>query len=128
MTGFLLPTERHCCGNVEAFRPHGLLPRRLYRQCGLRVRWDFLLADRGHGRGSLRIADRRTGAARREIAKITLFFVMLATSISVMSVAAQAAGDRGVAAVETVQIVATGDVATAQDVAISQAGDKAPGS
>src|SRR5207302_2847382 len=37
MTSFLLPTERQCCGDDEAFGPHGILPRRLYGQCAAPV-------------------------------------------------------------------------------------------
>jgi hypothetical protein len=31
------PTERHCCGMIEGLGPSGILPRRLFRQCGASV-------------------------------------------------------------------------------------------
>ena len=36
MTGFLAPTERHCCGIVRTMGLHGIPPRRLCRVRGLR--------------------------------------------------------------------------------------------
>jgi hypothetical protein len=37
MTGFPAPTERHCCGMIEGLGPSGILPRRLFCQCGASV-------------------------------------------------------------------------------------------